>query len=268
MTASASSQRDKTSARGPAPGRACTPASAPLQPGRRPRRAHSDQPPDAREGVHRGWGGRLHGFRRHFGTSLEDHGPNVVLQRAGPQTARLAGSLRGHDQLRLCSSSARVSHQHRTLTSSVREDQDWFAPADAGACHAHCPGTASPTSNSPPRNGATGSTTNASTARPATSRPTSTKPPTTLNTSWRLGPKHGASTDPGAVHLQTIDHAPADRGIPPRIVRADVVLRSHHQPGRHEKIYMLLVWDVSRTGARGGVTASGTPEKWVTTCWP
>lgn len=33
-------------ARGPAPGRACAPVSAPLQPGRRPRRAHSMQPPD------------------------------------------------------------------------------------------------------------------------------------------------------------------------------------------------------------------------------
>ncbi|MGW7286577.1 hypothetical protein ACWGH4_13955, partial [Streptomyces sp. NPDC054847] len=28
----------------------------------------------------------------HFGASLEDHGPNVVLYRAGPQTARRAGS--------------------------------------------------------------------------------------------------------------------------------------------------------------------------------
>ena len=36
----------------------------------------------------------------HFGASLEDHGPNVVLYRAGPQTARRAGSLRGHDHSR------------------------------------------------------------------------------------------------------------------------------------------------------------------------
>lgn len=49
-------------ARGPAPGRACAPASVPLQPGRRPCRAQSMQPPDAREGVRRGWGGRLRGF--------------------------------------------------------------------------------------------------------------------------------------------------------------------------------------------------------------
>lgn len=72
-TASASSQRDRTfptssrrlaplPARGPAPGRACAPAFVPLQPGRLPCRAPSMQPPDAREGVRRGWGGRLHGF--------------------------------------------------------------------------------------------------------------------------------------------------------------------------------------------------------------
>jgi hypothetical protein len=36
-------------ARGPAPGRACAPVSAPLQPGRRPCRAHSNQPPEAGE---------------------------------------------------------------------------------------------------------------------------------------------------------------------------------------------------------------------------
>jgi hypothetical protein len=30
----------------------------------------------------------------HFGASHEDHGPNVVLYRAGAQTARRAGSLR------------------------------------------------------------------------------------------------------------------------------------------------------------------------------
>lgn len=41
----------------------------------------------------------------HFGASLEDHGPNVVLYRAGPQTARRAGSLRGHDHSRQSSSS-------------------------------------------------------------------------------------------------------------------------------------------------------------------
>ncbi len=41
----------------------------------------------------------------HFGASLEDHGPNVVLYRAGPQTARRAGSLRGRDHSRQSSSS-------------------------------------------------------------------------------------------------------------------------------------------------------------------
>jgi hypothetical protein len=49
---------------GPAPGRAGAPVSAPLQRGRRPCRALGDQPPEAREEVHRGWGGRLHGFRQ------------------------------------------------------------------------------------------------------------------------------------------------------------------------------------------------------------
>lgn len=44
-------------------------------------------------------------LRSHFGASLEDHGPNVVLYRAGPQTARRAGSLRGHDHSRQSSSS-------------------------------------------------------------------------------------------------------------------------------------------------------------------
>ncbi|MEV6702049.1 helix-turn-helix domain-containing protein [Streptomyces sp. NPDC051453] len=44
-------------------------------------------------------------LRSHFGASLEDHGPNVVLYRAGPQTARHAGSLRGRDRSRRSSSS-------------------------------------------------------------------------------------------------------------------------------------------------------------------
>src|SRR5690606_8605611 len=39
-------------------------------------------------------------LRSHFGASLEDHGPSVVLCRAGSQTARRAGSLRGHDHSR------------------------------------------------------------------------------------------------------------------------------------------------------------------------
>lgn len=72
---------------GPQPGlRSCLRSA----PARRPCRAHSNQPPDAREGVGRGWGGRLRGLGSLFGTSLEDHGPNVVLYRAGPQTARCA----------------------------------------------------------------------------------------------------------------------------------------------------------------------------------
>lgn len=41
---------------------ACAPVSAPLQPGRRPCRAYGDQSPDVREGVCRGWGGRLRSF--------------------------------------------------------------------------------------------------------------------------------------------------------------------------------------------------------------
>jgi hypothetical protein len=47
----------------------------------------------------------------HFGASLEDHGPNVVLYRAGPQTARRAGSLRGHDHSRQSSSWPKSFHR-------------------------------------------------------------------------------------------------------------------------------------------------------------
>ncbi|EFF91750.1 conserved hypothetical protein [Streptomyces sp. e14] len=46
-----------------------------------------------------------------FGASLEDHGPNVVLHRAGPQTARRAGTLRGHDHSRQNSSSPKPLHR-------------------------------------------------------------------------------------------------------------------------------------------------------------
>ena len=53
----------------------------------------------------------------HFGASLEDHGPNVVLYRAGPQTARRAGSLRGHDHSR--QSSATPKPLHRPLKQRV-----------------------------------------------------------------------------------------------------------------------------------------------------
>ena len=47
----------------------------------------------------------------HFGASLKDHGPNVVLHRAGPQTARRAESLRGHDHSRQSSSSPKPLHR-------------------------------------------------------------------------------------------------------------------------------------------------------------
>jgi hypothetical protein len=56
-------------ARGPAPGRACAPVYAPLQPGRRPRRAHSNQPPDAREGG-ASWLGRSVTKRQALGSLL------------------------------------------------------------------------------------------------------------------------------------------------------------------------------------------------------
>jgi hypothetical protein len=67
-------------------------------------------------------------LRSHFGASLEDHGPNVVLYRAGPQTARRAGSLRGHDHSRQSSATPkpfrRRSHPldpiHSRLTHATR----------------------------------------------------------------------------------------------------------------------------------------------------
>lgn len=46
-------------------------------------------------------------LRSRFGVSLVDHGPNVMLYRAGPQTARRAGGLRGNDHS--CQSSATQS---------------------------------------------------------------------------------------------------------------------------------------------------------------
>ncbi|MFJ8719658.1 DUF6292 family protein [Streptomyces violaceus] len=67
----------------------------------------------------------------------------------------------------------------------------------------------------------------------------------------------------GAPHwpyVQAVDQALTGRGIPPGIVRADVALRADHQSDRHEKIYILLVWDVSRTGARGGVRLAWDDE--------
>jgi hypothetical protein len=51
----------------------------------------------------------------HFGASLEDHGPNVVLYRAGPQTARRAGSVRDHDH----------SHQSSSSPKSLRRPKEW-----------------------------------------------------------------------------------------------------------------------------------------------
>jgi hypothetical protein len=52
-------------------------------------------------------------LRSHFGASLEDHGPNLVLYRAGPQTARRAGSLRGHDHSRQSSATPKPLHRPR-----------------------------------------------------------------------------------------------------------------------------------------------------------
>jgi hypothetical protein len=56
-------------------------------------------------------------LRSHFGASLEDHGPNVVLYRAGPQTARRAGSLRGHDHSRQNSATPKPLHRPKNLRS-------------------------------------------------------------------------------------------------------------------------------------------------------
>jgi hypothetical protein len=65
-------------------------------------------------------------------------------------------------------------------------------------------------------------------------------------------------------YLQAVDQALTNRGIPPGIVRADVVLRPYHEPDRHETIYMRLVREVSRTGALGGVRPAWDNE----TGWP
>lgn len=78
--------------------------------------------------------------RSHFGASLEDHGPNVVLYRAGPQTARRAGSLRGHDHSR--QSNATPKPLHRSSCSKSRSPPlpiagtswpDCFEPSTHGA---------------------------------------------------------------------------------------------------------------------------------------
>jgi hypothetical protein len=56
----------------------------------------------------------------HFGASHEDHGPNVVLYRAGPQTARRAGSLRGHDHSRQSSSRPKSLRRPRSFALPLR----------------------------------------------------------------------------------------------------------------------------------------------------
>ncbi|MDQ0991631.1 hypothetical protein QFZ74_002859 [Streptomyces sp. V3I7] len=86
------------------PGRACAPVSAPLQPGRRPCRALSNEPLTSEKGYVAAGAVSSTALRSHFGASLEDHGPNVVLYRAGPQIARRAASLRGHEHSRQSSS--------------------------------------------------------------------------------------------------------------------------------------------------------------------
>ena len=72
----------------------------------------------------------------HFGASLEDHGPNVVLYRAGPQTARRAGSLRGHDHSRQSSSSPkplpRPSAAHTNNRADVRGANCCYQCAETG----------------------------------------------------------------------------------------------------------------------------------------
>lgn len=63
----------------------------------------------------------------HFGASLEDHGPNVVLYRAGPQTARRADSLRGHDH----------SRQSSSRPKSLRRPTRGFLPGRQGSSDKH-----------------------------------------------------------------------------------------------------------------------------------
>ncbi|MFE6520861.1 DUF6292 family protein [Streptomyces sp. NPDC057794] len=63
---------------------------------------------------------------------------------------------------------------------------------------------------------------------------------------WKTGLPHWP-------YVQAVDHALTDRGIPPGIVRADIALRPYHRTDCRDRAYMLLAWDVSRTGARGGV---------------
>jgi hypothetical protein len=61
-------------------------------------------------------------------------------------------------------------------------------------------------------------------------------------------------------YVSAVDQALTDRGIPPGIVRVDSALRPYYETDRRDPIYALLVWDVSRTGARGGVRLSWDDE--------
>ncbi|GGW76830.1 DUF6292 family protein [Streptomyces galilaeus] len=64
-------------------------------------------------------------------------------------------------------------------------------------------------------------------------------------------------------YVQAVDRALSDRGIPPGIVRADRTGREHG-----ETMYMVLVWDVSRTGVLGGVRLNWEEETgWRTASW-
>lgn len=62
-----------------------------------------------------------------FGASLEDHDPNVVLHRAGSQTARRTGSLRGHDHSRQAAPAQSCyadvdTHRYSPVTAAIRYD--------------------------------------------------------------------------------------------------------------------------------------------------
>jgi hypothetical protein len=61
-------------------------------------------------------------------------------------------------------------------------------------------------------------------------------------------------------YASAVDQALTDRGVPPGIVRADVALRPYYEKDRRDTIYMILTWDVSRTGARGGARLSWDDE--------
>lgn len=60
-------------------------------------------------------------LRSHFGASLEDHGPNVVLYRAGPQTARRAASLRGRDHSRQSSATPKPLRRPLPIAQALFE---------------------------------------------------------------------------------------------------------------------------------------------------